>query len=220
MSQRFPVLLLAAVVLLSPVRQLAAEPANLDVGKEAVQRYVGSGEYGKDIAAVALKANRYLTKRLAKPPPAGKKYAVVFDIDETTLSNLPHMTAQDFGYVPAVWKKWVADGRAPAIVPIQIIYDLALRRQVAVFFITSRRESERASTERNLRQVGYESWTKAYFASDGSGDPVRLYKTARRRDIEAEGYVIVANLGDQDSDLQGGHAERTFKLPNPFYLMK
>jgi hypothetical protein len=29
--------------------------------------------------------------------------------------------------------------------------------------------------------------------------------------------VIIANLGDQFSDLAGGYAERTFKLPNPFY---
>jgi hypothetical protein len=28
----------------------------------------------------------------------------------------------------------------------------------------------------------------------------------------------VANLGDQVSDLSGGFAEKTFKLPDPFYL--
>ena len=31
------------------------------------------------------------------------------------------------------------------------------------------------------------------------------------------GYTIVANMGDQPSDLAGGHAERAFLLPNPFY---
>ncbi len=36
--------------------------------------------------------------------------------------------------------------------------------------------------------------------------------------IEAEGYVIIANIGDQTSDLIGGYAEKTFKLPNPLYL--
>jgi hypothetical protein len=29
----------------------------------------------------------------------------------------------------------------------------------------------------------------------------------------------VANFGDQPSDLKGGHAERTFKLPNPNYYL-
>jgi len=32
-----------------------------------------------------------------------------------------------------------------------------------------------------------------------------------------QGYAIVVNIGDQMSDLDGGFAERTFKLPNPFY---
>ena len=37
--------------------------------------------------------------------------------------------------------------------------------------------------------------------------------------IEAQGYDIVANVGDQYSDLAGGHADRAFKLPNPFYFL-
>jgi HAD superfamily, subfamily IIIB (Acid phosphatase) len=41
-----------------------------------------------------------------------------------------------------------------------------------------------------------------------------------RRKLTAEGYIIIANIGDQDSDLTGGYAERIFKLPNPFYLTK
>jgi acid phosphatase len=27
------------------------------------------------------------------------------------------------------------------------------------------------------------------------------------------------NIGDQESDLDGGHADRDFKLPNPFYFI-
>jgi len=35
-----------------------------------------------------------------------------------------------------------------------------------------------------------------------------------------EGYEIVANVGDQVSDLAGGFADRTFKLlPNPSFLL-
>jgi len=32
--------------------------------------------------------------------------------------------------------------------------------------------------------------------------------------------MIIANIGDQESDLAGGFAEKTFKLPNPFYISK
>jgi hypothetical protein len=38
-----------------------------------------------------------------------------------------------------------------------------------------------------------------------------------RERIEKDGYTIIANAGDQPSDLAGGHAEMTFLLPNPFY---
>jgi predicted secreted acid phosphatase len=45
------------------------------------------------------------------------------------------------------------------------------------------------------------------------------YKSATRAHIESLGYDIVANFGDQFSDLQGGFADRTFKLPNPNYFL-
>ena len=35
--------------------------------------------------------------------------------------------------------------------------------------------------------------------------------------IEQMGYTIIANVGDQPSDLIGGHAEKMFLLPDPFY---
>ena len=43
------------------------------------------------------------------------------------------------------------------------------------------------------------------------------YKSAARAKIEQQGYRIILNVGDQESDLAGGHATRAFKLPNPFY---
>ncbi|HEY7280331.1 MAG TPA: HAD family acid phosphatase [Actinomycetota bacterium] len=45
------------------------------------------------------------------------------------------------------------------------------------------------------------------------------YKSATRAHIESLGYDIVANFGDQFSDLVGGHADRTFKMPNPNYFL-
>jgi hypothetical protein len=34
-----------------------------------------------------------------------------------------------------------------------------------------------------------------------------------------QGYRIVASVGDQYSDLAGGHEAAAFKLPNPFYFL-
>jgi predicted secreted acid phosphatase len=43
--------------------------------------------------------------------------AVVFDIGETVLSNLPHMKESDWGYREKEWGKWMARLAAPVIVP-------------------------------------------------------------------------------------------------------
>jgi len=48
---------------------------------------------------------------------------------------------------------------------------------------------------------------------------VSTYKTNQRIAIEQVPKTIIANIGDQNSDLIGLHAERTFKLPNPFYFI-
>jgi acid phosphatase len=213
------VLLLGLVVaLVCPLR--AVEPVNLSVAKRTVAVYVNSGNYNREIAEVALQANKYLAKRILKGAKGDKKLAVVFDIDETTLTNLGHMMANDFGYVPEIWDAWVAEGRAHAIVPVQTVYDTAVRGKIDVFFVTGRKDSDRPGTEKNLREVGYDTWTKIYYKADNDKRSTEVYKTAVRKQLEADGYVIVANIGDQLSDLDGGHAERVFKLPNPFYLIK
>ena len=45
------------------------------------------------------------------------------------------------------------------------------------------------------------------------------YKSGTRAYIESQGYDIVADFGDQFSDLIGGFADKTFKMPNPNYYL-
>jgi len=45
------------------------------------------------------------------------------------------------------------------------------------------------------------------------------FKAPERRKIAEQGYAIILNVGDQESDFKGGYAERTFKLPNPVYYL-
>ena len=47
---------------------------------------------------------------------------------------------------------------------------------------------------------------------------VQAFKSAERADI-GKNFTIIANIGDQQSDLAGGYAERTWKVPNPFYYI-
>ena len=44
----------------------AAEPVNLTVAKEAVLHYVESGDYERDLTAVAEQANQWIEQRVAQ----------------------------------------------------------------------------------------------------------------------------------------------------------
>jgi hypothetical protein len=85
---------------------------------------------------------------------------------------------------------------------------------LAVFFITGRPENERTATERNLAAVGYTGYAKLYMVPNGAHFVSAAdFKAPIRREIERAGYTIIENMGDQPSDLIGGHAEKEFLLP-------
>ena len=153
---------------------------------------------------------------------------MVFDIDETALSNWEAIKANDFGRVynspcdncPRVPADcWRGTCRTVDVIPPTMdVYNTAKDRGAAIFFITGRPESQRAATERNLADVGYAGYTRLIMEPDGTHYySAADFKAPQRQAIEQEGYTIVANMGDQPSDLEGGFAERTFLLPNPFY---
>lgn len=43
------------------------------------------------------------------------------------------------------------------------------------------------------------------------------FKSGTRRHLESLGNTVLGNFGDQVSDLEGGHSERNYKLPNPMF---
>jgi predicted secreted acid phosphatase len=224
MSKRRPWLVpvLALALLLSGCASAPAssEPRNLGLLKHEIYTYIDSGRYNADLAAVSAQAIAWIGQRTAQVKP-GEKLALVFDIDETVLSNLPQIRRFDFGYERTTWEDWIKGGRCPPIEPVREVHRAALGHGVLVFFVTARWESDRAATERNLRTAGYDGFAAVYCASDGSeNESDEAFKTAQRKKITEQGYTIIANIGDQQSDLNGGYAERTFKLADPFYLIK
>lgn len=206
-----------AVTLAAP--SFALEPLNLSSAKAAVVAYAESGEYWRDVEVIAGYANDWVSARVSRQRE-GERLALVLDIDETALSNLAHMREMDFGYVPDMWDAWVAHHYAPAIEPVREVYRQARRLGVAVFFISGRREKDRSGTESNLRASGYDGYEQLLLKPDECKDATLVFKTATREEITNAGWTIIANIGDQQSDLDGGAAERTFKLANPFYLIK
>ena len=109
---------------------------------------------------------------------------------------------------------------APAIKPMLQFYDDALKRGVTIFFVTGRHESVRLATIKNLKYAGYHDWKGLYLRPENDKRAsVIPFKSQTRATISKEGYTIIASIGDQYSDLKGGHAEHTYKLPNPYYYL-
>ena len=204
---------------------LPTEPTpNLGLLKQDLLHYQASGDYARDLAAVAGEAARYLEGVDA----GGERPAIVLDIDETSLSNWPYLVANDVGRImhgpcdlpqgPCGWVPWAEMAEAVPIDPTLAVARLAEARGMALFLITGRPGSQRRATERNLRAAGYPEWAGLYMEPDGAVFASAAdFKAPKRREIVEQGYRIVLNMGDQLSDLEGGYAERTFKLPNPYY---
>lgn len=193
-------------------------PLNLSEAKSAVRAYHDSGRYQQDVERVADWAITWLEKRAADRQP-GERLAVLFDVDETVLSNYPHMVERDFGYVPTEWTKWVDKAAAPPIEPMREVYRTAMRLNLEVIFLTGRADpAERVGTIKNLQETGMGEYALIIFkGAEDSATTAAERKRLRRIQLEAAGWKIIASVGDQGSDLAGGHAERIFKLPNPFY---
>jgi predicted secreted acid phosphatase len=150
-----------------------------------------------------------------------KKPAVVLDIDDTSLSTWAEEKAMDFGYVPTLWDKWERSASAPAIPATLKLFRYAKSHGIAVFFVTGRPDASRAWTVANLEKVGYVGYQKLYMRPSSDRNPsVSPFKAGCRKAITRAGYTILANLGDQKSDLTGGYSQRSFKLPNPMYIIK
>jgi predicted secreted acid phosphatase len=194
------------------------EPENHTLVVERLMEYHDYGEYDREIREVVNTARNYLDA-VVRSAPKNDKLAAVFDIDETSLSNWDAMA--DCGFCAySIQAKLYSNAHDPAIVPVLELYNFAKESGVALFFVTGRQEQERKLTIQNLNEVGYSKWTELFVQPDGNKLPARVFKPRDRQKITDEGYRIVLNIGDQATDLAGCCAERTFKLPNPFYLLK
>ncbi|MDT0392966.1 HAD family acid phosphatase [Streptomyces dubilierae] len=176
----------------TPTRASAAVTA----AATAAAADVDYATWQKDCQAVMDQALPYLKQRIAAPKP-GEKQAVVLDIDNTALET-------DFGF----------SYPQPANKPVLEAARYAQERGVAVFFVTARPGIIYSFTEYNLKQSGYRVSGLYVRNFLDLFKNVADYKTAQRVDIERKGYTIIANIGNSATDLSGGHAERTFKLPD------
>ncbi|MFD6291184.1 HAD family acid phosphatase [Streptomyces sp. NPDC060205] len=157
---------------------------------------VDHATWQNDCRAVMAEALPYLKERIAGAAE-GEKQAIVFDIDNTTLET-------DFGF----------SYPSPANAPVLDVARYAQDHGVALFFVTARPDIIKSVTDYNLKHVGYQVSGLYVRSFIDLFKDVAAYKTAQRKAVEAKGYTIIANIGNSATDLSGGHAEKTYKLPD------
>jgi hypothetical protein len=185
-----------------------------------------TGAYAAEVALIEHKADRYLA--LHKRAHMTNQ-AIVFDIDDTTLNTYNYEIYSGFNYNPTTNAAFVNTAAFPAVFGMPALEAAAVAEGYKIFFITGRPITQTTGTETNLTNVGYTFDPSQVYLKDtsaswlvpcgGSACTTDQYKSLTRGHIESLGFHIVANFGDQFSDLSGGFADQTFKMPNPMYFL-
>jgi predicted secreted acid phosphatase len=185
----------------------------------------------KQLPQVALTC--FVEKKLHKNP------AIVLDADDTTLWTYDMEVADmHFNFNPAEQDVWVQEQRFPATPSMVSLASIAQKSGCTIIGLTGRNDDQKAATLGNLAKVGYTGFTAQNYYTKWTGvgasqQPSYItcatakcttieYKSQTRAHIESKAagrYDIVANFGDQFSDLIGGSADRAVKLPNPTYYL-
>ncbi|HJQ05375.1 MAG TPA: HAD family acid phosphatase [Nocardioides sp.] len=217
---------------------------NLDPLRKEIRAYYratggiadkASSPYITEMAELAGRWQPRLVNACRRLAAGGARPAIVFDADDTTLWTYDMEDgAMRFNFDPVLQNQWVQDQRFPATPSMVGLERAVTAAGCTPIGLTGRGAAQKDATLANLAKVGYVGFTPdTYFTkwATGTTPPAYLdcgsdgvcstieYKSGTRQHVEAEGYDIVANFGDQFSDLIGGYAENPVKLPNPTYYL-
>ena len=168
-------------------------------------------------------------RRAARP-------AIIVDADETVLDNSrfqAELILRGAAYTPQAWTAWCDRADAGAVPGAVEFLNYAFSHGVHVFYITNRRQTEKAGTVTNLKQLGF---------PDVSDDTVMIReqgatasKESRRQSVRSR-YRVVMLVGDNLNDFNDDFAGKSIAdrkaqvdreradfgsqyivLPNPMY---
>jgi hypothetical protein len=212
----------------------------IDGGDKALHQFSPTSSYADEMAGIVANAEKFLRKPNAGSGTGTK--AVLFDIDDTVLNTYSYEIYSNFVYNPTTNAAFVnacltTTGCVFPAVPSMVgLEQYAESQGYAVFFLTGRpgaaSNTQLPGTLANLTAAGYDvdpdnvylkDPASPWLSSCSNGVTITCtttqYKSLTRQHIESLGFDIVANFGDQFSDLNGGFADATFKIPNPMYFL-
>jgi predicted secreted acid phosphatase len=186
---------------------------NLSTAKNNVDNYYVSGRYGLELYDIIQEAIVNISSLNLTPSST-----VVFDVDETVLSNYEYMKNHDFGWDRESWNRWLIKGKSEIIPQTKKLYDFLIENNISVIFLTARPDIAYEATYDNLKNVGYTMFDTLickpnYYDKINNGE----FKSAERIKLTNMGYSIIASVGDQKSDFIGEYTGLQIKVPNYFY---
>jgi len=208
-------------------------------------QFAADSFYAREARGVAADGTRYLSHYRSH---GHATKAIVLDVDDTSLATWNYEIFSNWAFNPATNADYVLGQKFPAVPGMVAMATTAEREGYAIFYLTGRGTAQEEATLGNLTADGvgvdagfpkptplpngedglftkpdvtaYPDYLQAACAADPGGKCTTIhYKAATRKHIESLGFDIVGNFGDQFSDLKGGFADRTFKLPNPNYFL-
>lgn len=192
------------------------KPANLTTAKEEVARYYDNGAFQEEVKAVVKRAIAYFDSRVC----CNSESAVIFDIDDTLLWSYYEMKMIQFGFVPKIYHEWVLSSDLPPVPHVKLLYDFFVERGCKIIMITSRQADAREATVKNLSDLGFNTIDLLVLRQpDEMALTAQEFKSKRRAILENQGYKIIAAVGDQYSDLEGGYTCYKVKIPNYTYIL-
>lgn len=133
--------------------------------------------------------------------------AIILDVDETVLDNVPYqagITRRGESFSPESWTRWVNQAEAKPVPGATDFILLARKLGVTVFFVTNRDAEHEEATRANLKAEGLpveEDFDNVLLRDERpewGGDK------ASRREYVADDYRILLLLGDDANDFVSG----------------
>lgn len=189
---------------------------NLRTAKDIVKDYYESGKYNEEMREVINDAKEKFNKVEVK-----KNSVVIFDVDETALSNYEISKRLDYGYDFNIIQDWVLSAKLPAIKQTKELYDFLKSKNVKLIFLTGRPSEEYDATYKNLIGQGYTGFDTLILRNDEQKKiKAQIFKSGVREELSKSGYEIIGTVGDQWTDLEGPYSGIQIKLPNYLYEIK
>lgn len=204
MKQKMKLGILAAVILLSGCAYSYTEKQSQNrlssQSTLAVNWMQQSGEY----RALSWQAfNMAKNIFIHSPGIPEERKAVIVDIDETVLNNIPYeawLIEKNKNYSDKTWHQWLTARQAESMPGAVSFAKFVVAHKGRVFYISNRDAADYQSTMDNLIRQGFPDINKDTVILKTAGN---TNKSSRFKDVIAKGYTPVIFMGDNLNDFTG-----------------